>query len=981
MAKKVELRVLLTTLVAFLGISYTTTMLGWSDEDPSALRLAGAMLLGVLLRRNPDSRWLAAYLVLGWLAWVASSVLAGREVILSMGFGLARLFEVGFAYALLRATGFNGGAPLNVSGYLRLLTVTVGIAPVAGMLLWAALDWQLRGEVSTDALVSWWVGNAVGMLIVLPAMLGWDRTNPWRLMRLGPNVESVIWLTTTLAVTIVALRWSDNAFVLISLPLLVVAFRMNLVGSALAAVVVLGTLVAAHRWWLPTPLAFLSSDGIQLSFLSTMFYGFCGIVPAMLISIEETTRSAIAERMSQIANQLRLVTDNVPALISYIDGKRRYRFVNRRYEEWLGLSSADIIGMRQEDVLGQQAATHVAHSLQQAFAGRHQVFEASFGGRELEVNYIPDANRGGGEGVFVMAHDITARKQAERMLYDEKERAQVTLDSIGDAVVACDTAMRITSLNPVAETLTGWSAPEALGKPFQEVVRLIDLESGAAALSPMKVAIGENRIVGLQADSALVRRDGMRSPVEDSAAPIRDRHGKVIGGVMVFHDVSESRAMALKMSHMAQHDCLTDLPNRVLLQDRLSQALTAISRGGGGALLFMDLDHFKRINDTLGHEGGDEVLQLLARRLADVVRPDDTVSRQGGDEFVLLLPRLADPHGAARVAEKAIAAIEQPIQLKGRTLHISASVGIALFPQDAADAKTLIKQADTALYHAKRAGRGRFHYFTDAMSSKAEQRMQVEHDLRKAIQNGDLFLAYQPKVRAPGGQIIGMEALVRWRRADTGEIVSPAVFIPVAEESGLIVNLDQWVMYEACRQNSAWQQAGLPRVPVSVNVSLARLDAERLVRQVRSTLAATGLAPEWLDIEFTETQMFSHPESAQQLVEQLREIGTQVTMDDFGTGFSSLSYVARYRFDALKIDQSFVRGLPGDVKHVAIVKAIVSMARALEYRVVAEGVETRAQADTLLQLGCSEMQGYLYSRPIPADEFSVLLRGESLSLA
>lgn len=589
---------------------------------------------------------------------------------------------------------------------------------------------------------------------------------------------------------------------------------------------------------------------------------------------------------------------------------------------------------------------------------------------QLRLSRLP------GEIPLVVAaiRDTGEQAQLALALQQEQALAQRVLGAVADAVVACDAAGRITSFNPVAEELTGWRKAEAIGQPLGRVLRLVEQESGRPTPSPLEVAVDANRVVGLQPDSALLRRDGVRSPIEASAAPVHDADGSLVGAVMVFHDVSQTQAMALKMAHLAQHDYLTDLPNRVLLHDRLAQALTASERGFGGALLFVDLDLFKNINDTLGHQAGDKVLQEVAKRLVEAVRIDDTVSRQGGDEFVLLLVRLADPRDAARVAEKLILAIEQPFHIEGQALYISASVGIALYPQDAPDITTLMKQADTALYHAKQSGRGRYSYFTGVMSERAEQRMRMEHDLRFALANEDFFLVYQPKVMLPEGRIIGMEALVRWRRCDTGEVVPPNDFIPVAEETGLIAAIDEWVMREACRQNHAWQQAGLVPVPVAVNVSLARFDPERLIAQVRKTLAETGMDPCCLEIEFTEGQMFTHLQRAQLLIAQLKELGVQVSVDDFGTGYSSLGYLMRYKFDALKIDRSFVQGLPDDPKHSAIVQAIVGMARALDYRVIAEGVETFAQADLLQQIGCHEMQGFLYSRPVPAKEFAVILQ-------
>jgi diguanylate cyclase (GGDEF)-like protein/PAS domain S-box-containing protein len=584
-------------------------------------------------------------------------------------------------------------------------------------------------------------------------------------------------------------------------------------------------------------------------------------------------------------------------------------------------------------------------------------------GTRFPVEVVLSELRAGDDVQLAAAiRDVSARRRTERALQEERERAQVTLDAIGDAVITCDTASRITSVNPIAEAMTGIARAEAVGRPLSDVVRLRHVDG-----KPLPAIAGSGAAL-------LLRADGPALHVEFAQSPISDGDGRVVGGVTVLRDVSEVRAMAERMAHLAQHDYLTGLPNRVLLQDRLSQA---IQHDGHGAVLFIDLDFFKTINDSLGHPVGDRVLQEIARRLSAVVSSDDTVSRQGGDEFVLLLTRISDPSDAARVAERLIGAIEAPLEIDGRVLHVSASVGIALFPEDGQDMRSLTKQADTALYHAKQAGRGRYSYFTAVMSEHADQRLRLESELRTAISGQQLFLAYQPKVTLPERRISGIEALVRWRHPD-GHVVPPLDFIPVAEETGLIVGIDDWVLREACRQNRAWLDAGLPETPVAVNLSLARFDPVRVVGGIARALSDTGLPPWLLEIELTESQMLGHGDRAEQLIHGIRKLGVRVSVDDFGTGYSSLGYLTRYRFDAIKIDRSFVQGLPGEAGQVAVVEAIVAMARALDYRLVGEGVETEAQAQALLALGCREMQGYLLGRPASAEAMERLLRDSML---
>jgi diguanylate cyclase (GGDEF)-like protein/PAS domain S-box-containing protein len=974
-----EIPAALLTTVAFFALSVTTGAFSWRPDHVSTLRLGGALLLGVMLRRQPRTQVAAMYLLLGVLAMALAGHLAGRAWSTALLLGSARLLEIGLAYGLLRKLGEDGAGLQELPALGRLMLVTVFVAPIVGTSLAALITHRAFGTPYLQGLQASWIGNAFGMVIFLPLVLAATRERIARLLETGRRLELALVIVLTLLVCVASVLWSTQPFVLVLLPLLVAAFRLRVLGTTIVgftatmSVFYLEQYLQGHARLLP------HIDGARLGFTEIAFYSCAVILAPLLVSVQQERRAAEARALKRVREHLQTVIDNIPALIGNLDTDRRYRFVNREYQEWFGHPASAFIGRTSAEMLGEEQAAQLSGPVAQAMTGEVVHFDTTVAGRDASIVYVPEMQDGQVQGVFVLVNDVSERKKAERALFEEKQRMQVTLDSIGDAVVVCDTQLRITLLNPVAEAMTGWTESEAIGLPVDEVIQLVDMARGDIPLSPLRVAIRDNRVVALQTDTALLRRSGVETPIEDSAAPIRDSDGLVVGGVMVFRDVSELRTMALKMSHLAQHDYLTDLPNRVLLHDRLSHALASTSGGFGppGALMFLDLDHFKTINDSLGHQVGDRVLQEVSRRLLASVREDDTVSRQGGDEFVVLLERLGDPRDAARVAQKMLHMMRAPIEAEGHQLHLSLSIGISLFPQDANDPQTLMMQADTALYHAKQSGRDRFSYFSNSMSEKAAARLQLENDLRDALRDGQLCLVYQPKIMRPEQRITGMEALVRWRMKD-GSLAMPADFIPVAEESGLITQLDEWVMHEACRQNKAWQRMGLAAVPVSVNVSLARFDPERLLAHVAEALEHSGLAAHDLQVEFTESQMFSDEGRARTLIEGLHALGVRIALDDFGTGYSSLRYLLQYRFNTLKIDRSFVCGLPDDDKQVAVVRAVVAMARALQADVVAEGVETVAQAEALEQHDCREVQGFLYSHPVAPEVLALLLARPSL---
>jgi diguanylate cyclase (GGDEF)-like protein/PAS domain S-box-containing protein len=566
------------------------------------------------------------------------------------------------------------------------------------------------------------------------------------------------------------------------------------------------------------------------------------------------------------------------------------------------------------------------------------------------------------------------RKAVEDALYAEKDRAIVTLNSIGDAVLCTDISGNITYLNLVAETMTGWQREEATGRPLAEVFQIIDGSTRKPARDPMEMAVEQNRTVGLTVNCVLVRRDGFESAIEDSAAPIHDRAGQVIGAVIVFHDVSAARAMSFQMTYAAQHDVVTNLPNRVLLRDRISQAIALARRQSRSiAILFLDLDRFKYINDSLGHAIGDKVLQSVSKRLLAGVRGSDTVSRQGGDEFVILLSEIAYPEAAATSARKVLISLNAPHPIDGQDLHVNACIGISVYPEDGEDAETLIKNADTAMYHAKERGRNCFQFFKAEMNLKAVERQSIEAGLRCAIKKKEFLLYYQPKVNLDTREITGIEALIRWQHPDRG-LLLPAQFVPIAEDCGLILQIGRWVLREACRQARAWQDAGLPPVRIAVNVSPIEFRDSGFIQGVRTILSETGLEARYLELELTEGVLMADAKSTDSLLQELKTMGIQLAVDDFGTGYSSLSYLRQFPIDVLKIDQSFVHQITSNSSDSPIVSAIISMGKSLKHIVVAEGIETREQRAYLQTQSCAEGQGYFFSRPLAAAQFAHLLQ-------
>ena len=567
-------------------------------------------------------------------------------------------------------------------------------------------------------------------------------------------------------------------------------------------------------------------------------------------------------------------------------------------------------------------------------------------------------------GIWGIGRDISLRKQNEAAL---KLAAKVYAAS-HEGIIVTDLERIILTANDAYSEITGYPPSETVGHKPRFL--LSDHYSESFYTELLKIVNSE----GFWQGEILGRRKcGELYPVWVTITAAHEAE-QLVHYIITFSDITERKKSEDQIRHLAEHDFLTDLPNRVLLLDRLTQQLAHCRRNQGQfALMFIDLDRFKQINDTLGHHIGDLLLQAVAQRLKQSLRESDTVSRQGGDEFVILLQEAGQASELASLAGKLMQELTQPYKLEEHEFSISASIGIALYPDDGEDIDTLIRNADTAMYHAKQSGRSQFQFFAESMNAKVSERVLLENRLRKAMAQGHMQLHYQPKVEIGSQQITGAEALLRWVDPAEG-MISPSRFIPAAEECGLIIELGEWVLRTACFQARQWLDKGLTQLVVSVNVSAVQFRQPNLADLVARALKDSGLPGDRLELELTEGMLMEQPEAASAAMDALKQMGVRLSLDDFGTGYSSLSYLKRFPFDALKIDQSFVRDLGSNADDDSLVRTIILMAKNLNMRAIAEGVETSTQLDFLSANECDEFQGFLRSQAVPASELEKLIR-------
>jgi len=586
--------------------------------------------------------------------------------------------------------------------------------------------------------------------------------------------------------------------------------------------------------------------------------------------------------------------------------------------------------------------------------------------RWLEVSTSPlQVEDGKTPRVVMTFSDIT-----ERRLADEKARlAFEAIRHSGEGILVTDAEHRIVSVNPAFETVTGYAADEVLGNT---PVLFSSTHQDESFFATMRAIL--ERAGHWQGEVWNRRKNGELYPEWLGVSAVREADGSARYYVYIFSDMTERKAAQARIEFLAHHDPLTELPNRLLLRDRMAQAMALAARSQSRvALLFLDLDRFKKINDSLGHPVGDALLKAIVDRLKGCVRDSDTISRQGGDEFIIVLNEVRDTDAVARVADKIQQRMGQPFHVGEHNLMTSFSIGVAIYPDDGNDFDTLLKKADTAMYHAKEAGRNSHRFFTEQMNLQVVEHLTLETQLRRALDNREFVLHYQPQLDLQERTIVGVEALVRWNNPESG-LVPPGKFIPVAEDSGLIVQIGAWVLREACRQARAWQDAGLPPFVMAVNLSAIQFKRLDLVNTVIEALVLSDLDSQWLELELTESILLQDAEATLDTVHRLKALGVKLSVDDFGTGYSSLAYLKRFAVDKLKIDQSFVRDLASDPDDAAIVRAIIQMAHSLKLRTIAEGVETEELCNLLQLFRCDEVQGYWLAQPLPADELETFVR-------
>jgi diguanylate cyclase (GGDEF)-like protein/PAS domain S-box-containing protein len=692
--------------------------------------------------------------------------------------------------------------------------------------------------------------------------------------------------------------------------------------------------------------------------------------------VTERRRSELALREERDFSAA--LIENLPAFFALIDGKGRLVRWNGNLAALLGLPEEQLQGFDAFSVASNVDRGILQKKMQAALEDHTTPQMAEFGiaMKSGEVRMVRWSGTGltreGRPYLLVVGTDVTEERDAEMRLRMSEERFRAVSETAQDAIIMIDSSSRVTLWNPAAERILGYTASEAIGTNVHEWLTPARFRERVEAGMRQFGATGSGNIIGKTVEAGAIRKDGIEIPVEISVASIR--LGREWHAVAILRDITERKCAEEQMRRMARHDILTGLSNRAVFVEALKEAISQAGREDTSfAVLYLDLDHFKDINDTLGHPVGDLLLQSVAQRLEEIIRKTDLAARFGGDEFALLQSNIHEPADAAILADKVLKALQEPFLIKDDIIRVGSSVGIAVYGPDSPDAEALLSHADVALYRAKLEGRGTYRFFTDSMDAEVRTRVKLGAELREAIASDQLTLFYQPQIDIGTGAISGIEALARWPHPTRG-LISPCEFIPVAETSGLIVALGHWVLREACRQAKAWLDAGYAPPPIAVNISALQFKRPlELEHDIAGILEETALPPQLLELELTEGILMEAVHKDHDILRRLRTVGVHIAIDDFGTGYSSLEYLGRLPVDRIKIAQNFMRDLTTDSAHGAIVRAAIRLAEDLKLGVIVEGVETAEQLALIRSWGCRQVQGFFFSRPLPAQEITALL--------
>ena len=699
---------------------------------------------------------------------------------------------------------------------------------------------------------------------------------------------------------------------------------------------------------------------------------------ALVSFMDITQRKQTEETIRYSEERYRTIIENIEDGYFEVDLAGNFTFVNDAQCRNVGTPREQLLGKNNRAYTNEEEAKRLYKLFSgiyrtgepvKGFAFEFKKKDGTIAFNEMSVSLIRNS-QGQTIGFRGISRDITERRQMEEALRQSEERYRTIIKEMEEWYFETDLAGNVTFFNDIFATILGYTQEELTGLNFQSFVKKEESDSVYRLFHQVFKTGKPTRNFPYE----FISTDGTVTSAEFSFFPKRDNEGKVCGFRGVGHDITERKHAEEKIKYQATHDALTGLPNRLMFSQLLNQAIKSARRYKRQfAVLFIDLDRFKIINDTMGHDAGDQLLQEIAARLKQTLRAVDVVARLGGDEFIVLIDEVSDSSHVSTVAHKIITSIIKPLTIMKQECRITASIGISIYPKDAEDEQSLMKNADMAMYLAKEEGKNNYQFYSEEIQSKSLEHLSIETNLRFALERNELSLHYQAKLDFKTNAITGVEALLRWQNPSLGS-VTPTQFIPVAEESGLIIPIGRWILRTACAQNAAWQQQGLPPVCMAVNLSLRQLTDNNLIDDIRTALNDSGMAPNLLELEITESMVMHNPTRMIAVLAKIKNLGVRLAIDDFGTGYSSLAQIKHFPIDTLKVDRSFIHNIPKDAEDKAITEAIIAMGKTLSLTVVAEGVETVEQMNFLRDHSCDEMQGFYFSKPIAPEQFADLLR-------